>query len=459
MGSQRMIHVILLSGGSGTRLWPLSNNARSKQFLKVLRDDQGNHISMVQRVFEQIRSVDADIDVTIATAQTQVSSLEMQVSGEYELVVEPERRDTAPAIMLACAHLALEQQASVQDTVVVMPIDTFASQDYYESIIALDAAVQGDVAELVLLGVEPTYSSEKFGYIIPCQLERDTTEDALSVAAFKEKPSVVEAESLIAQGALWNCGVFAFKLRYVRDITDGYVRAGFFDDLLSRYAEFPKNSFDYEVVEKASSIAVVPYAGMWKDLGTWNTLTEEMADAHAGRVAVDTESSANTHVINETALPLVVAGVEDVAIVATHDGILVCGKEMSGSPELKKLVNDAAASRPMYERRQWGEYRVLDAGVYPDGTKSLTKELVVNAGEQISYQKHTKRSEIWTVAFGRGEVVIDDQVRFVKAGDTIEIEPECMHAVRAIDNLHIVEVQLGSSLTEDDIERFGRYWD
>lgn len=454
-----MIHVILLSGGSGTRLWPLSNNARSKQFLKVLRDDRGNHISMVQRVFEQIRRVDADIDVTIATAQTQVSSLEMQVGGDYRLVVEPERRDTAPAIMLACAHLVFEQQASAQDTVVVMPIDTFASQDYYTSIVALDAAVQCDAAELVLLGVEPAYPSEKFGYIIPCQSAQVGPEEALPVAAFKEKPSASEAESLIAQGALWNCGVFAFRLGYVRDITDGYVRAESFDELLSRYGEFPKNSFDYEVVEKARSIAVVPYAGMWKDLGTWNTLTEEMADAHAGRVVVDAASSANTHVINETALPLVVAGVEDAAVVATHDGILVCSKEMSGSPELKKLINDAAAARPMYERRQWGEYRVLDASVYPDGTKSLTKELVVDAGAQISYQKHYERSEIWTVAYGCGEVVVDRQTCPVKAGDTIEIAPGCMHAVRAIDELHIVEVQLGSRLSEDDIERFGHYWD
>lgn len=462
-----MIHVILLSGGSGTRLWPLSNNARSKQFLKVLRDDQGNHISMVQRVFEQIRRVDADIDVTIATAQTQVSSLEMQVDGDYRLVVEPERRDTAPAIMLACEHLALEQGAGPQDTVIVMPIDTFASQDYYASIVALDGAVQDDAAELVLLGVEPTYPSEKFGYIIPQHPEHGESKgggaedgsSVLPVAAFKEKPSVSEAESLIAHGALWNCGVFAFKLGYVRDITAGYLRASSFDELLSRYAEFPKNSFDYEVVEKAQSIAVVPYAGMWKDLGTWNTLTEEMADAHAGRVVVDAASSQNTHVINETALPLVVAGVEDAAIVATHDGILVCGKEMSGSPEIKKLINDAAGARPMYERRRWGEYRVLDASVYPDGTKSITKELVVNDGEQISFQKHFNRSEIWTITFGCGEVVVDSEVRPVTAGDTVVIMSGRLHAVRAFKELHIIEVQLGPMLTEDDIERFGFFWD
>lgn len=162
-----MIHLVLLSGGSGTRLWPLSNSSRSKQFLKVLRDDEGNHVSMVQRVFNQIRAIDADVDVTIATCASQEESIRRQVEGSYALVLEPERRDTAPAIMLACAHLALEQGAGEDDTVIVMPIDSYADQAYYDSVVRLDEAVQSDFAELVLMGVEPTYPSEKYGYIVP----------------------------------------------------------------------------------------------------------------------------------------------------------------------------------------------------------------------------------------------------------------------------------------------------
>ena len=158
-----MIHLVLLSGGSGTRLWPLSNSSRSKQFLKVLRDARGNHVSMVQRVFGQIRNVPADLDATIATCASQENSIRSQVEGDYALVLEPERRDTAPAIMLACANLSLEQKAGANDTVVVMPIDTYADQAYYDGIVKLDKAVQGDFADLVLLGVEPTYPSEKYG--------------------------------------------------------------------------------------------------------------------------------------------------------------------------------------------------------------------------------------------------------------------------------------------------------
>lgn len=447
-----MIHLVLLSGGSGTRLWPLSNDARSKQFLKVLRDEQGNHVSMVQRVFFQIGRVPADLDVTIATCESQRGSIEAQVTGKYSLVLEPERRDTAPAIMLACAHLASEQGADSRDTVVVMPIDTYADQAYYDRVIDLDEAVRSGAANLVLLGVEPTYPSEKYGYIVPSFREGEVW----PVARFKEKPCESEASALVAKGALWNCGVFAFELGYLLGVLGRYLDAVDFKDVARRYAELPKRSFDYEVVEKASSVAVVPYSGAWKDLGTWNTLTEEMADEHAGRAVVDDATCANVHVVNETGLPLVVAGIEDSVVVATPDGILVSGKEASA--HLKPLVAKAATSRPMYERRRWGEYRVLDSSAYADGTVSLVKELVVEPGKQLSYQRHAHRSEVWTVASGKGEVVLDGKSSPIGPGSVVSIAPGRMHAARAFEEMHVVEVQMGSILEEGDIERFGTYW-
>ena len=448
-----MIHLVLLSGGSGTRLWPLSNSSRSKQFLKVLRDAEGNHVSMVQRVFGQIRAVDADVDVTIATCAAQENSIRRQVEGGYALVLEPERRDTAPAIMLAGANLAYEQKADAGDTVIVMPIDTYADQAYYDGIVKLDAAVQSGFAELVLLGVEPTYPSEKYGYIVP-----ETPEGELrKVARFTEKPDEATARDLLDKGALWNGGVFAFKLGYLADIAARYLPVNDFKQFRERYAELPKISFDYEVVEKVSSIAVVPYSGEWKDLGTWNTLTDEMADEMAGRVVVDDATCENVHVINETGFPMVVAGMKDAVIVATPDGILVSSKEASAG--IKAQVSQAAESRPMYEQRRWGEYRVLDSSVYPDGEKALTKELVVRDGCQMSYQRHAHRSEVWTVVSGTGEVVLDGLVRQVRAGSVVYINQLQMHAGRAIGSeLHIIEVQQGDNLIEEDIERFGDFW-
>lgn len=447
-----MTHVVLLSGGSGTRLWPLSNSSRSKQFLKVLRDEEGNHVSMVQRVFSQIAAVGSGLDVTIATSASQADALAMQVGGRYALAAEPERRNTAPAIMLACAHLSLVQGASDNDAVVVMPIDTYAGQDYYDRIPAIASMVNSGVSDLVLLGVTPTHPSEKYGYIIPA-----TTEGASwPVETFREKPDEETAASYIAQGGLWNCGVFGFRLGWLRELSRSYVDAASYSEMIERYRELPRNSFDYEVVERAENVSVMPYAGTWKDLGTWNTLSEEMDEETSGDVWLDETTCINVHAINETGLPMVVAGISDAVVVATPDGILVSGKE--ASTHIKGIVEEAVGDRPMYERRQWGEYRVLDKSNCDDGSHALTKELVVLPGRQLSYQRHRHRSEVWTIAGGDGEVVLDGVVQTVHVGDSVRIAPMQMHAARSVGELHIIEVQVGWPLVEEDIERFGFFW-
>ena len=406
---------------------------------------------MVQRVFSQIERIPTELDVTIATCESQKNSIERQIDGAYELVLEPERRDTAPAIMLACAHLAFEQGAALGDTVIVMPIDTYAEQHYYDQVVRLDQAVQDADTQLVLLGVEPTYPSEKYGYIIPATIQGEVWR----VREFKEKPEVTSARNYIEQGGLWNCGVFGFKLHYLIDIMKKYNDAPSFEVLRDEYASLPKNSFDYEVVEKASSIAVVPYSGTWKDLGTWNTLTDEMSDVQSGRAVLDADCK-NVHVINETGTPLVVSGLENAVVVVTHDGILVADKEHSAT--IKSLVEQASESRPMYERRRWGEYRVIDLSVYPEGRKALTKELIIEAGKQLSYQRHIHRSETWTIVSGQGEVVINGEVESVAAGTTVTINKNDLHSIRAFEEIHAIEVQLGDMLEESDIERFGDYW-
>lgn len=445
-----MIHLVLLSGGSGSRLWPLSNSARSKQFLKVLRDESGNRVSMVQRVFDQIRHVHSNIDITIATSVNQQNAIQEQLEGDYALVLEPERRDTAPAIMLACANLDLIQNANMDDTVVVMPIDTYADQDYYDRILDLDAVVQSNTSDLVLLGVKPTYPSEKYGYIIP----DSKSTGVQSVAEFKEKPNTKAASNYINQGGLWNCGVFAFKLGYIRSITNLYVEHATFGEMVTCYDKLPKNSFDYEIVEKSENIAVVPYSGVWKDLGTWNTLTEEMPEWVQGRAV--TSKNRNVHVINETGLPMVVSGLSNAVVVATHDGILACSKDASA--DIKRQVEEISESRPMYEKRYWGEYRVIDSSVYGGNRHALAKELVIAANRQLSYQRHLHRAEVWTVVAGKGEAVIDGHVETIASGSVLNIPPHTLHAVRAFDDLHIIEVQIGAPLVEEDIKRFGYYW-
>lgn len=448
-----MIHLVLLSGGSGTRLWPLSNSSRSKQFLKVLRNQGGNHVSMVQRVISQVRAVDADLDVTIATCADQEFSIRSQVGGDYELVLEPERRDTAPAIMLACASLSMEQGADASETVVVMPIDTYADQAYYDGITRLDEAVQSGFADLVLLGVRPTYPSEKYGYVVPSGPEGGLRR----VERFTEKPDATTAEALITEGALWNCGVFAFRLGWLIAISDGYLRAGSFEEFRSRYAELPRNSFDYEVVERADSIGVVPYIGTWKDLGTWNTLSEEMEDAVSGRAVMDDSNCHNVNIINETSLPIVVSGLSDAVVVATPDGILACGKDTSAG--IKPYVSQVAESRPMCARCSWGEYRITESGVHPDGIKSIIWDVVIYKGSQIPYQFHRHHSEVWTIVSGVGEVERDGEIIPVSRKSVVCIGTGIRYTVRSVDTeLHIVVVQFDEQSIEEGSEDFGDMW-
>lgn len=337
MANNQTIHIVLLSGGSGTRLWPLSNDSRSKQFLKVLRDEDGNHVSMVQRAFDQIERMVPNADVTVATCAAQERSLRLQVGNDCKVVIEPERRDTAPAIMLACEHLHSEQGVDEDETVVVMPIDSFVDDEYFAKVSEIADAVKSGFADIVLLGVEPTYPSEKYGYIVPVT----PIGSPRRVSRFTEKPDTGIAKRLIKQGALWNNCVFGFKLGHMLEVLRRYGDYDSYQDLYNRYSELPKNSIDYEVVEKADSIAVVPYAGSWKDLGTWNTLTEEMAETKSGWTVLDEETCPNTHVVNELDIPVVVSGIEDAVVIATVDGILVCGKDQSaGLKHLVAKVND-----------------------------------------------------------------------------------------------------------------------
>lgn len=442
--------IILLSGGSGKRLWPLSNDARSKQFLRLLSAPDGSKESMIQRVVRQIRSAGLTDDIVIATGSNQKDSIENQLGDSISVVTEPCRRDTFPAIMLACSWLA-DRGADRDEPVVVMPCDSYTEAGYFDTVARMAEAVARRDADMVLMGIEPTYPSAKYGYIVP---ERAADCDGvLPVRRFTEKPDVETAGRLIAEGALWNGGVFAFRLGYLTDIIAGVRPDAGFKQLREEYAGLPKISFDYAVVEKATSVGVVPFAGEWKDLGTWNTLTDELDSRTFGNVHVD--AADDCYIINELELPLVCIGGKGLVIAASPDGILV--SDRSQSENLKHLV-DGIGRRPMYEERRWGEYKVIDSVEFPDGFCALTKQLTLRPGCAISYQKHSCRDEIWTFIDGEGEIVLDGERKPVKRGDVINIPRGCLHALRATTSLTFIEVQQGSNLVEEDIERFPYDW-
>ena len=219
------------------------------------------------------------------------------------------------------------------------------------------------------------------------------------------------------------------------------------------YDMLPRTSFDYGVLDHEQSIAVVPYEGTWKDLGTWNTLSDEMADEQSGRV-ITGEGCRNVHVINELNTPLVVLGISDAVVVATSDGILVSDK--TASAQSKRYVEQIGETRPMHENRVWGHYSVLGHHEHADGTKVIVKSLRIKAGKRLSYQMHLRRSEVWTVVSGQGLVTLDGKERTVGPGDTVSVPVGMKHRLTAApdSDIVVVEVQMGDELIEEDIVRF-----
>lgn len=446
--------LVLLSGGSGKRLWPLSNDARSKQFLKVLQNDQGSMESMVQRVWRQMGRAGLARHASIATGRGQVDMIQSQIGPEVSVIVEPQRRDTFPAIALAAVYLYSIQGVSLNEVVAILPVDPYVEDSFFDKIKELEGSVAATGADLALMGVKPTYPSEKYGYVVP-EADSGDSSEVMMVSRFAEKPSREKAEALIAEKALWNCGVFAFKLNYMINLLMELGLPIHYEEMLRQYHRLPKISFDYAVVEKAEHIVVLPYAGEWKDLGTWNTLTEEIQAPLIGNGTICGDSQ-NVHMINELDIPIAVLGVSNIIVSASPDGILVADK--NASPKVKDLIGHLE-QRPMYEERRWGSYRVLDFKKFPEGQEVLTKRICISAGKNLSYQTHAKRSEVWTVIAGSGQFVLEDRIGTLQAGDVVKIPVGAKHSIRAFTDLEIIEVQTGSELVEDDIERLTMSWE
>ena len=434
------MNIILLSGGSGKRLWPLSNDIRSKQFIKIFKNESGEYESMVQRMYRMIKDVAPDAKITIATSKTQVSSITNQLNENVSISVEPARRDTFPAIALATLYLSDVLKIDVNEPVVVCPVDPFVEKEYFEALKDLYELAKSDEANISLMGMEPTYPSEKYGYIIP-----ETEEKVSRVKTFKEKPTADVAAEYIKSGALWNGGIFAYKLKYVIDKAHELIDFEDYYDLFSKYETVEKISFDYAVVEKEDKINVLRFSGEWKDLGTWNTLTESIPETIVGKGVLN-DKCKNVHIVNETDMPILAMGLSDVVISASPEGILVSDKEQSSY--IKPYV-DKFESETMFAEKSWGSYKVIDI---EEG--SLTVKVTLNPGHSMNYHLHNYRDEVWVVIEGEGRTFVDGMEQHVKAGDVITMCAGCKHTVFADSRLMLIEVQLGKEIRVDDKVKF-----
>lgn len=433
------MNIVLLSGGSGKRLWPLSNDIRSKQFIRIFKTENGGYESMVQRVYRQIKAAVPDAAVTIATSKSQVSSIINQLGEQVGLSVEPCRRDTFPAIVLAAAYLSDVQGVDLGEPVVVCPVDPYVEDEYFCALERLGQQAAGGEANLVLMGIEPTYPSEKYGYIIP------ESADAISpVVTFREKPDEDTAREYIRQGALWNGGIFAFRLSYLLEKAHELIDFTDYDDLRRKYADLRKISFDYAVVEQEPRLQVMRFGGRWKDLGTWNTLSEVMEDACIGEALLE-DTCTDVHVVNELGIPVLALGLHDVVISASPEGILVADKERSS--HIKPLV-EKLSRQVMFAEKSWGSYRVLDAD-----EQSMVIRVTLHPGKSMNYHNHRHRDEVWVVTGGHGRTLLEDKVKNIRAGDVVIMPAGCRHTVFADTELKLAEIQLGRDISVSDKEK------
>ena len=430
------MHIVLLSGGSGKRLWPLSNDIRSKQFIPFFRQSDGARHSMAQRVCGQVRHAIPGAQITIATSKTQVSVLRNQLGEAVDICVEPCRRDTFPAIALVSAYLHDVKGVDENKAVAVCPVDPYVEDSYFSAVHQLIQLVGTGAGDLMLMGIEPTYPSEKYGYILP-----QSKETVSHVLSFREKPDADAAQRYIDEGALWNSGVFAYCLGYVLTRARQLLGCSDYEGLLAAYESLEKISFDYAVVEHETNIGVLRYGGAWKDLGTWNTLTEIMEETALGDAVLD-DGCRNTHVVNEMDVPVLVMGAQNLVVAASPEGILVADK--AASSYMKPYVE--RISQPvMFAEKSWGSFRIIDVE-----EESLTIKVTLNAGHAMNYHSHAHRREIWTVVSGRGSVRLDGAERPAAPGDVIDIPAGMKHKISARERMVVIEVQVGSSISKED---------
>ena len=427
------MNIVLLSGGSGKRLWPLSNDALSKQFLKLLKDEKGNYESMVQRVVRQLKQANPDAGLTVSCNESQVGALQKQL-GLVDTIPEPARRNTFPAVVMAAAHLHYNKGLNENEVFVFLPIDVFAEDAYFQLLPSVEKLA--NKYSIGLMGAIPTYPSEKYGYI---------SHESGRVTSFVEKPDLAAAQELIAGNALWNCGAASLKVGYVLERARKYLKFFDFSSLYTGYNNLPATSFDYEVIEKEASAGVVVYAGNWKDIGTWNTFAEEMSTSTMGNVLVS-ENSLNTNVLNMLNIPIIVQDISDAVVIAAHDGVLVTSKP--GSSFLKPLTEQISL-RPMYEQQDWGDYRILDYKL-ADAGSSLVKRVRVEPGKSINHHCNMKYCEAWIVVRGKGILTVGGKDSVVSSGSVVEIPSGVKHSLLAATEVELVEVRFGSGELEEE---------
>jgi mannose-1-phosphate guanylyltransferase/mannose-6-phosphate isomerase len=477
----------IISGGSGTRLWPVSRQSFPKQFAEIFGDGLGN--SLFARAAARLMPLGSPWTITVEELRTltEKSLIVEGLTREQALrqtLYEPRGRNTAPAIAFLCR--ALELHGFRESVVGVFPADQLIEDEskFRETVLqAIEFAVRG---EIVTLGITPTFPATGYGYIetsggaLGSSTSGATT--AMKAVRFREKPDVNTAREFLAHGGyLWNAGMFVFKLSRMIELLKQHAPKVWtpfeslrsdFSNLKEVYDQVEAISIDYAVMEKLESHVTVPCHFGWNDVGSWDAVADVKEGKHsvlansALAAGIDAEGataaiqilSENNFVFPTDQKTYAFVGVEDLVVVDTQDATLIVKRGQS--EKVKDVVDRLKSFPPMaarratqhaFEIRPWGKFEVLK-----DTPDFKSKVITVDPGAQISYQSHSKRAEHWTIIKGSGEVVLNDEIIPVQHGSHVFIPLKAKHRIRNTgkEPLTFVEVQLGTYFGEDDIVRF-----
>jgi mannose-1-phosphate guanylyltransferase len=433
------MQIILLSGGSGKKLWPLSNDVQSKQYIKLLKGPNGASESMIQRIYRQLSELYPDAEMTVATFRSQVSVVHDQIGEEVQLSVEPDRKNTFPAVVLASQYLKDIRKIDGSEYVVVCPVDLYMEDQFFKQLRQLFKTSQrfGGIA---VLGTEPRQVQPDYGYIVP-----ENTENVSRVLSFVEKPDAQTAKKLIQHGALFNAGFFAFQLNYILELSHHLIDYTDYDDLFNLYKTLIPSSFERSVLEKSENVHVLRSHAELNDLGTWEAITK-ITDSRIIGNGYMNPTCGEVSVINNTEIPVLAVGLQKLVIAASQQGILVSSKEES--TDISPYV-DHISRQVMFAQKSWGTFKVLDVG-----ENSMTIKLFIRAGHRMSYHSHAYRDESWTVLSGSGRTIVDGMEQQIGPGDVVTMEAGCRHTICADTDMEVIEIQRGKEITVLDKKKF-----
>ncbi|MCX7674788.1 MAG: mannose-1-phosphate guanylyltransferase/mannose-6-phosphate isomerase [Bdellovibrionaceae bacterium] len=444
---------VIISGGSGSRLWPFSRQLLPKPFAPLFEPN------LFEQTLNRLKPWHSPLIVTNKKLAPLTEHSLKQTNTQANCLYEPVAKNTMPAIAWATVW-ALKHHGD-QSTLAIFPADHWIGNmnQFHSDIVQAEKIAQQGY--LVVLGIPPTHPETGYGYIEKSDRISDTL--GFQVKAFHEKPSEPVAKQYIEQGFFWNAGIFVGQIKtFAKHIEQFYPELwttlvkhlGQLQLLEQEFTRFPEISFDYAILEKLTSkdLAVLPARFPWSDVGTWDSVSQSKDSNKTPHKEYHGQNNVVFGLKNKTYRTL---GVNDLIIADTEDGLLICqkGQSQKVSEVYKDLKADqpAAIERHTFEQRPWGDFRVLR-----DDNHYKTKLIQVLPGAMLSYQSHNHRSEHWVVVQGEAEVILDGVSHRLKRGDYIFIKQGQKHRLinPGKELLQVVEVQIGNYLSEDDITRY-----